>query len=636
MKSTLIPMLRPLAALSLVISAACTGSGNGGDSGADCPGGKCDAAGELGDELAEFDDPIATWLKGKVDADGLLDSDYLTMLKEIAAQQGCGEDTIDSYVISDELVEDRGEGPFPRVVNTVCSTDRTKADLAFFALSFADEGGTDVDVRRIEMFAWDATDRRYRFYKTEHAAGSDTQMEVHLEPAECAGCHGTPEHIDDAHMHLQPIMNELAAPWEHWFAEPLSFNHVVTPEVQEAPSFKALAGEGSPFRKSAARLEQTIRSSYTQRVAPARLRERRDAPAEVEKAMALLRPLFCDEQLTYVTEDGSSGILSSTAVVDDGFHSVYFAVRGTGWPWEWWNDRILRLAPPGAPDAIDMMPVRGAAVVTYEKQLLSARALEPLQVLQIRALDWGTPALSEFRCGLWHSALDRVKANPPQIGPDTRNMEIFGPLLDEILTLVPQNHGLVGEPVRIAAAADKVVSLQTADTATLQALVDAIAAGDLGASSCDSLGGGICEVDLDALGALIEARFKAIEAGGRDFLNAERNARACEVEKDFPNKPFIPNIDCGAIPMPPEGEGGDDGGGDTGDGGADSGGTDDGAGTGGGANTGDCCEAHGGTGCSVAAIEACVCGMDEFCCSSEWDSTCVGEIDEFGCEPGCN
>jgi hypothetical protein len=635
MKSTLIALHRPLAALSLVLAVACTNGDGDDEGGSSCVGGKCDAAGELGNELAMFDDAIAKWLRGKIDADGLVDSDYLTMLEEIATQQGCGVDTIDSYVISDELVVENGSGPFPRVVNTVCSTDRTKADLAFFALSFPDATGKDVDVRRIEMFAWDNTARRYRFYKTEHAAGSATQMEVHLEPAECAGCHGTPKHIDDAHMHLQPIMNELAAPWEHWFAEPLSFNHVVSDEVKNAENFKALAGEGSPFRKSAARLEQTIRGAYAQRVAPARLRERRDQPADVEQAMALLRPLFCDEQVTYVTEDGSSGILSSTAVVDDGLHSAYFAIKGTGWSWEWWNDRILRLAPPGAPDAIDMMPVRGAAVVAYEKQFLAARALEPMQVMQIRALDWGTPALSEFRCDLWHSALDRAKANPPPIAADTRNMQIFGALLDEILTIVPQDHGLAGEPVRIAAAADKIVSLQKADIESLQALVDALAAGDLASSTCDSLGGGVCEVDIDSLGALIEARFKAIEQGGRDFLNAERNARACEVEKNFPNKPFIPNIDCGAMPMPPEGEGGDDGeGGTTDDGGSTGDGGDTGS-TGGGAETGDCCEAHAGSGCSVDAIETCVCAMDEFCCTSEWDSTCVGEVDEFGCEPGC-
>ena len=195
MKSTLIQLLRPLAVLSLALAGACTRDG-GDDVGSDCMGGKCDAAGEIGNELAEFDDPIAKWLVNEVDAEGLIDADYLTMLKEIAAQQGCGEDTIDSYVISDELVAEEGEGPFPRVINTVCSTDRTKADLAFFALSSADEAGKDVDVREIEMFAWDATERRYRFYKTEHVEGSETKVKVNLEPAECVECHGTPKHID--------------------------------------------------------------------------------------------------------------------------------------------------------------------------------------------------------------------------------------------------------------------------------------------------------------------------------------------------------------------------------------------------------------------------------------------------------
>lgn len=622
-----------LLAVCLLTAPGCAADDESGEGGSNCAGGKCDALGETNEALREFDDPIAVWLRGKVDEDGLIDADYLTMLEEIAAQQGCTTDSIDSYVISDELVVSEGTGPFPRIVNTVCSTDRAKADLAFFALSFPQASGADVDDRRIEMFGWDATDRRYRFYKTEHVASSPTKVQVTLEPAECAGCHGTPKHIDDAHMHLQPIMNELAAPWEHWFAEPVSFNHVVAPEVANAETFKRIAGEGSPFRKSAARLEQTIRNAFTQRVAPARLRERRDAPADVEQAMALLRPLFCDEQVTYVTEDGSSGILSSTAVVDDGFHSAYFAIKGTGWTWEWWNDRILRLAPPGAPDAIDMMPVRGAAVIAYEKQLLATRGLEPMQVMQIRALDWGTPALSEFRCGLWHSALDRVKADPPEITDTTRNMHLFNPLLDEILTIVPSDHALEGEPVQIRAAADMIVSLQKADLASLQSLVDALAAGDLASQTCDSLGGGVCEVDIDELGALVEARFKAIEQGGRDFLNAERNARACIVEENFPNLPFIPNIDCAATPMPPEGEGGDDGGGTDG-GGTDGGGTDGGS-TDGGTDVGDCCMPHDTSGCSNVTVQECVCAMDDFCCMDSWDQTCVDEIAQFGCEPGC-
>jgi hypothetical protein len=46
---------------------------------------------------------------------------------------------------------------------------------------------------------------------------------------------------------------------------------------------------------------------------------------------------------------------------------------------------------------------------------------------------------------------------------------------------------------------------------------------------------------------------------------------------------------------------------------------------------GDCCEAQDGPGCGDAAIQACVCAQDDFCCTNTWDSVCVGEVEEFGC-----
>lgn len=46
---------------------------------------------------------------------------------------------------------------------------------------------------------------------------------------------------------------------------------------------------------------------------------------------------------------------------------------------------------------------------------------------------------------------------------------------------------------------------------------------------------------------------------------------------------------------------------------------------------GPCCTAHAGTGCEVNTVETCVCAMDELCCSSEWDTFCVDEIESFEC-----
>jgi hypothetical protein len=50
-----------------------------------------------------------------------------------------------------------------------------------------------------------------------------------------------------------------------------------------------------------------------------------------------------------------------------------------------------------------------------------------------------------------------------------------------------------------------------------------------------------------------------------------------------------------------------------------------------GAGSGDCCSANGTPGCQDFGIQSCVCAQDSFCCDSEWDNLCAGEVDDFGC-----
>jgi len=56
--------------------------------------------------------------------------------------------------------------------------------------------------------------------------------------------------------------------------------------------------------------------------------------------------------------------------------------------------------------------------------------------------------------------------------------------------------------------------------------------------------------------------------------------------------------------------------------------------TGGGQN---CCQPTGQTGCCDAAIQACVCGKDSWCCDIEWDALCVNLVPTCGgaCPMGC-
>jgi hypothetical protein len=49
------------------------------------------------------------------------------------------------------------------------------------------------------------------------------------------------------------------------------------------------------------------------------------------------------------------------------------------------------------------------------------------------------------------------------------------------------------------------------------------------------------------------------------------------------------------------------------------------------AGTGDCCTDDGTPGCDDAAIQACVCMQDSYCCDTAWDALCVDEVGSFGC-----
>lgn len=46
---------------------------------------------------------------------------------------------------------------------------------------------------------------------------------------------------------------------------------------------------------------------------------------------------------------------------------------------------------------------------------------------------------------------------------------------------------------------------------------------------------------------------------------------------------------------------------------------------------GDCCMDNGTPGCDDGTIESCVCMQDAYCCDTAWDEVCVDEVGMFGC-----
>ena len=107
-----------------------------------------------------------------------------------------------------------------------------------------------------------------------------------------------------------------------------------------------------------------------------------------------------------------AGVLFSAAVVDPGLRNMYKAIRPDNWSWGWVNGDTMRLSPPTGDSALTQIPVRGAADIMTEQQLVALRALTPHQVLRVRALDWQKPVFSDFRCGLWTGAVERFRTDP--------------------------------------------------------------------------------------------------------------------------------------------------------------------------------------------------------------------------------
>lgn len=49
------------------------------------------------------------------------------------------------------------------------------------------------------------------------------------------------------------------------------------------------------------------------------------------------------------------------------------------------------------------------------------------------------------------------------------------------------------------------------------------------------------------------------------------------------------------------------------------------------AEGGDCCVASDAPGCDDATVQACVCDQDSYCCNTAWDGVCVDEVESLGC-----
>jgi hypothetical protein len=537
-------------ALAAVLSTSgCTVLGGGGSS--PCTG-KCDAADDLEDALEGRADPIAAWIREQsIDADGSIDADYQAILFGVQAGQGCAQSSLRTFVVSDDLVT--GKEPFPRFISAVCGDDPVKASEFFIAASFEKfvgdgEATGEIDTRSLEMFAWDATARVYRFYATEPVGEpEESGIRFEVEPERCRGCHLTPTDLAAVDMPMTPIMNELTRPWTHWNAQPgfESQEFEVPDRVAGSASFKELTGK---FLAPASELEQIIRAGHD-RVALTRMRARRDKPGMLRAGMDLLRPVFCEEQVNYVSEEGTSGILAGAALIDPGMRALFQQVQ-SDWPWDWVNVAQIRMSTTSSP--VSQVPVRGNADTTTETQLVALGVLTARQLLQVRALDWQRPVFSRVRCDLWKDADQRFATDPPDLDGAVDNAAAARLLFDQIMAS--------GDTPIASGDDDTLIAVPLADDDTMQALIAALQAGTLADADCAS--DGFCALDLDALGAAIDAHVTSFQSSSsaRTRLEEMRTERICEILRAvtpaderfdgedlpirFSNRPSLPAASC--------------------------------------------------------------------------------------------
>jgi hypothetical protein len=482
---------------------------------------------QLVSALDGIDDPMANFLRRAANDAGGIDGGWPAILDGLGQETQCPPETERSFVVLSNL------RLHPKGIVTRCADDPTAASR-FFMVFEPDLVSGDLDGQGVRVAAWDESAAMYRRYQMVGREGDE--LGVAVEPDFCRNCHGGPFDMGT----WTPIMNEMTNPWAQWNAEPgfesLSFDEAF-PADAGGPLYDEIAS--TDRLTSASDLEPIVRAGID-RVSNARLAARHDG-ADFDVALSLLRPMFCDESVNFVSEIHDSGELPTQALVDPGLRRALLGLaQGQGWPWGWVTDPTVRIDPPEADDtALVMIAVRGETTVQAEAALLSRQVVDAQQLLAVRALDWQHPVFSELRCGLWEAAAQRVEASQTGLDPATfvDNATLAAALYDEAMQW-PTATGLV--------------SLRSSTPGTVVALPDGEAANATAALDAGDLAS--LQVSPTQLGEQVDAYVTAQStADARPDLTARWHRRGCLARSTFPSiTPLIPGLDdCAAIPEGP-------------------------------------------------------------------------------------
>ena len=486
-----------------------------------CVEDQCDAAHSRTELLAQLDghaDPIAAYLRQAATERGTLVGDYRDVLHDLGDTVGCPPSSEKSFVVLSN------DGYIPKTVFTGCADDPEKASQLFVALPATRAGDPlDVNPQILHLSAWDPEAGAYRIYSTRPDASGE--LGINVSPHFCLNCHGGPYHLP----YWQPLMNEKTNPWSGWIAEPgfesQLFDEFLDPDIAAAPVYQAVTD--SSLLDSASNLQPIIEAGI-ERVNGARML-RRAEPADVEQALSLVEPLFCDETINFVSEIHRGGEVRASAVVDRAVVQE-LAFLGTPAPWSFMTAQTLRLPPANDGDpSLTLIPVRGESTVGAELGLVARGVLTPQQALRVRALDWTHPVLSEFRCQLFQRGAERVRAGAvdarlQSLSADATTAELIPIVFDEVMRLD---------------TGDRLVDLVPPTGAELLAVPDATDDAALAPLRAGKTVG--FAATIAQLGDNLQAQVDSID---RDALWQARTARACRAVAEYPTAPIYPDLSC--------------------------------------------------------------------------------------------
>ena len=474
---------------------------------------------EVLDAIEGNGDAIAQFLREAVTERGTLVGDYRDVLDGIGAVLGCAPETERSFVVLSNT------GFIPKTVFARCADDPQLASRFFLAIPAVREAGedTDVDPQVLHLSGWDEEAGTFRIYSTRPT--EDGEMGVNVSPSFCLGCHGGPHQLS----YWQPLMNEMTNPWSGWNAEPgfrsQLFDEFLDQRIAEGAVYQDITADD--LLDSASNLEPIIRAGID-RLNGARVLARERA-ADVERALALLQPLYCDESVNFVSEIHEGGQIRASSVLDPTLAS-HMRAAGIDGDWPWMAGDDLRLAnAPSQWEALTLVPVRGESTLAVEVSLVARQVLDPTRALRVRALDWTRPVLSEFRCNLFRDGATRIRG---------------GAIDNEIATL-PEGTTTAG---LVPIAYDEIMKLDTAvGLISLKAPADGdlVAIPDVTEPDVQSR---LTDGDLSALAmspAELGDRLQSyLETVDREDLWVMRQIRACRVAHEYAIAPIYPDLDC--------------------------------------------------------------------------------------------